>query len=222
MTPKMSSTYSIDINKKATSAAFWKGCSVFSLILALICMIGMLYFASKQPSRAYVVEVNTATGIATYKDNAISLLEDYEPSQISTLATLSTFIKYLREVPRDEGVQQDYINKAYSMITGQAVTFVENYYNETQPMVRLRTEHTKINVYNAHRVATSTNNTYQFLFNERVFKNEDGSLISEDNYQMSVHVEFYQPRTERDRETNPLGIWIRDISISRIKGGQIE
>lgn len=70
-------------------------------------------------------------------------------------------------------------------------------------------------------MATSSNESYQFLFNEKVFSNEDGSLIAENNYSMSLHVVFYQPRTERDRETNPLGIWIKDISISRIKGGQI-
>ena len=105
---------------------------------------------------------------------------------------------------------------------GSAVNFVENYYQETSPMTRLRSEHTKINVYNAHRVANSANNTYQFSFNERVFSNEDGSLISENNYLMSMQIVFYAPRTERDRETNPLGIWIKDISLSRIKGGQIE
>ena len=218
----MSSIYSLDINKKAQSAAFWKGFSVFALLLAIICFIGMLYFASKQPSRAYVVEVNTTTGIASYKNDGITLLENYAPSETSTLATLSTFIKYLREVSKDEGVQRDYINKAYSMITGSAVNFVENYYKETSPMTRLKSEHTKINVYNAHRVANSSNNTYQFSFNERVFSNEDGSLISENNYLMSMQIVFYAPRTERDRETNPLGIWIKDISLSRIKGGQIE
>lgn len=71
---------------------------------------------------------------------------------------------------------------------GSAVNFVENYYQETSPMTRLRSEHTKINVYNAHRVANSANNTYQFSFNERVFSNEDDSLINENNYLMSMHI----------------------------------
>lgn len=218
---KKASTYSIEVNKLATSLTLWRTVAIFALLLALISLAGMLYFAQRLPERAYVVEVDTSTGIATYKQDGITLLEDYTPSETSTLAALSSFIKYFREVTRDSTVQQEYINRVYSMITGQAVSFVENYYKENPPIIRLQSENVKITVYNAHRVATSSNESYQFLFNEKVFSNEDGSLIAENNYSMSLHVVFYQPRTERDRETNPLGIWIKDISISRIKGGQI-
>ena len=102
---KKASTYSIEVNKLATSLTLWRTVAIFALLLALISLAGMLYFAQRLPERAYVVEVDTSTGIATYKQDGITLLEDYTPSETSTLAALSSFIKYFREVTRDRTVQ---------------------------------------------------------------------------------------------------------------------
>lgn len=217
-----SSFYSLDINKKARSASFWKGYSIVATIVAIASFLFMVKFASAYPKKAYVVEVDTSSGVASYKTDGITLLENYTPSETSTLASLSTFIKSLREITRDEIIQREYINKVYSMITGSAVNFVDNFYKENPPLQRMKAENVKIQVYNGHRVANSSQNSYQFFFNEKVYDNKDNSLKDENNYMISFHLDYYAPQTERDRETNPLGIWIKDISISRIKGGSIE
>lgn len=212
--PTNNSLYSLDINKKATEASFWKGWSILASIIAIISIGASIYFASYIPKKAYVVEVNTQTGVASYKENGITLLQDYKPSDASVMNDLQNFIKNFRGVSPDEAIMRERITKVYARVTSKARNTVEKFYEETKPMMRLRSERVEITVYNMHRV---TENYYEFLFNERVFSREDNTLMSEDNKKMTIHITFYAPTTDRDRELNPLGIFIDDISLSSIK-----
>lgn len=209
--------YSLDLNKKQNRSSFFKGVCVVETIIILVLSFMCYYIYNFIQERAYVIEVNTLTGVSKLKNNSVVPLKEYQPSVDIIMNDLRFFIEALRTVTADDSIQKAYIEKVYSKATKNALSYVNDYYEKNPPLTLSRTEKREISVYNIHRISDST---YEFLFNERIFDRTDSNkLIKETNNKATLHIRLFSPSSDRDRELNPLGLFIDDISFSVIKNG---
>lgn len=206
------SYYNTIINTLNRKVATYKALCIF-LIIVFVIQVGVnVYIASLPKTVPYVIEIS-ADGDAKYLRDTVKLLDDWQPSEDTTRLFIGNFIENLRNVSTDRQVTTANLLKVYAMMTANAADQIKSYIKDTDPINRGKTEKVMAKVYNISKLSDQT---YQVDWRETVTTTTD-RLISDKQYRAILQITFYRPRTEEQRENNPLGLWITDISVSAIK-----
>ena len=207
--------YTLDVNRKAQSASFWKGFSLFALLVTVALAVLCLYILKHKRVVGYVVEVDKTTGVSTFKENAVVPFEEYEPTLETKIYVLTSFVKEFWGVTVDENIQKEWIRRTYAKVEKGALNYVDGYYRENPPLALQKSERRDVEVYNVHRL---TDDTFVILFRLSRWSSE-GRLLGESNNKVSMHIRRFAPSTEYAREQNWFGIFIDDLSFSVIRDG---
>lgn len=199
---------------------YYKGFSI-ALFIALLLVLSLcvILIMRQKIEIPYVIEINRE-GDARYVDNAVSTLSEWSPSTTTVMNLLRDYIVSLRGISEDSNIQEERIKKVYAHSTKDALYYVNSYLKETSPMERLKNEKVVVDVYAITPLDTKNNSIFQLDFNEKTY-GLSKDLKKEENYRAILKIKFYRPKTKGLQEANPLGVYVNEIEISKIKDGYV-
>jgi type IV secretion system protein VirB5 len=194
----------------------WMLTTLFSLLVALAAVGGMIHIGSQSKFIPYVVQVDSLGQVAAAApaDRAI-------PADPRILrATAAAFISDLRLVTPDIALQRKAVFRSYAHLSAKdpATAKANEWLNgseESSPFKRAEKEMVSTEL---HSVLQQTADTWQIDWTETV-RNRQGVGVGKP-YRMRALVTLYTvPPTKDTKEEqlldNPLGIFVRDFSWSK-------
>lgn len=209
----ISAQYNTVVSKLRLKLSVWRVLAVaFScVILLLVIAIGWI---GSRPRPGYIVEVMASTGEAYLNPNTVYNASEYVPSDAVIRNALNTFVTKLRSVSTDRSVTSRWLMDVYAMMDQHAADQIREYVQSTDPVNRGLNEKVEVVVFNISQLSESS---YQVDWRETVTDARSGALTSDQRYRGILQTAFYTPRNDQQLESNPLGFYVTDISISSIK-----
>lgn len=205
---------------KSKKTGFFLGVCLTNIFL----IIGIIYLALKPKTEiGYVVEVSQLTGEQRKIENVVKEVYEYSMPEYILANVVRTYIVNLRGVSNDDEVNRENERNVYAHSQKNAVSFIRNYYEKNNPVVRGKTERVKIDVINCQRINTNDKDTFKFLvdWNEVVSDLNFQNVKSDKDYRADIDVKQYKPN-DLTAKRNPVGVYITNITISEIENGYIK
>lgn len=188
----------------------WRRAAFVALLIALLETGGLIALAMKSKVVPYVVAIDSlgrtvASGPAEQTTSADDKLKR---------AALFHWVSDLRTVTIDGVAQRKAIDRVYTMIASGSPAQVEvgDFYRLAPPHERAHTRTVDVEVKAAF--ATSER-TYQVEWTETI-RGLSGQVESEERWKGSFTIAVNPPTDERLIRLNPLGIFVTNVSWSRV------
>jgi type IV secretion system protein TrbF len=197
-----------------SSRQMWQLIAILSLLLAMGALAGIIQIGRESKLIPYVVEVDKL-GQAV----AVSPAQVAEPADPRVIkATVASFISDARLVTPDGTLQRGAVLRVYAvLVAGDPATAKMNeWLNGTpnaNPFKRAETEMVSVEI---KSIMPQTDSTWQVDWVETV-RDRKGVMTSEP-FRMRALVTVYlaPPTTEEQMRKNPLGIFVRDFSWTKL------
>jgi len=197
-----------------SSRQMWQLIAILSLLLAMAAVAGIIQIGRQSKLVPYVVEVDKL-GQAV----AVSSAQVAEPADPRVIrATVASFISDARLVTPDGTLQRGAVLRVYAvLVAGDPATAKMNEWlngnPDANPFKRAETEMVSIEI---KSVMPQTDSTWQVDWVETV-RDRKGVMTSEP-FRMRALVTVYlaPPTTEEQVRKNPLGIFVRDFSWTKL------
>lgn len=210
-------SFNSHVGSVVSSRQTWQVIGLLSLLIALASVGGLIHIGSKSQFIPYIVEVDQLGAIQAA--GPLSATDASNPRVIKS--TVSEFIENARLVSPDLELQRKAIFDLYAHLApgDPATTKMNEWLNgdeNANPIKRSETEMVSIEI---RSVLPQTQSTWQVDWIETT-RNRQGSMESEPE-QMRSLVTVYTAESlatnEKQRRLNPLGIYVRDFSWSKLK-----
>ncbi|QIQ22519.1 VirB8/TrbF family protein [Zophobihabitans entericus] len=200
-----------------SSRLSWQVVGIIALLISLYAVYGIISIGSQSKFIPYIVEHNVSTGRVSGGQLAYPA---ERPEKIMFQAAVSDYIFYSRLVTADAAMQRKAVFKVYSMLTDTDPAFAKM--NEWMradgktPFERAAKELVSIEI---RSVLPQTADTWQIEWVETT-RDRQGALVGTP-FIMRALVTVYQaePKSEKtleDMNNNPVNIYVRDFSWSRL------
>jgi type IV secretion system protein VirB5 len=183
---------------------------LIAIIMTITCMGlagGLVFMSTKSSVMPYIVEVGPdgARAIGPAQQ------QQYVPKEQEIKYFLSQFILYIRAIPTDPVLYRQNWNLAYGLMRQEAANKMTNIVQQEKMFEKLGKETVQVEVIS---VLPVTKDSWQVNWNETDYNNGTKG----DSYKMSgiFTIDLGTPKTEQELSINPLGIYIKDFSWSRI------
>lgn len=193
-----------------TRARSWRLAAVLALAVALVATCGLIALSMKAKVIPYVVAIDNlgrvlAAGPADQASRADDRLKR---------AALFQWVSDLRTVTTDGVAQRRAIDRVYSMIANGSPAQVEigEFYRSDPPYQRAQTKTVDVDV---KAVFAASDKTYQVEWTETI-RGLSGQVESEDRWKGSFTIAVSPPSDERLIRVNPLGIYVTNVSWSKV------
>jgi type IV secretion system protein TrbF len=193
-----------------TRARNWRLAAVLALAVALVATCGLIALSTKAKVVPYVVAIDNlgrvlAAGPADQASRADDRLKR---------AALFQWMSDLRTVTTDGVAQRKAIDRVYSMIANGSPAQVEigDFYRNDPPFDRAQKRTVEVDV---KAVFPVSDRTYQVEWTE-IVRGLSGQIESQDNWKGSVTIAISPPNDERLIRVNPLGIYVTNVSWSKV------
>ena len=193
-----------------TRARNWRIAAVLALAVALVATCGLIALSTKAKVIPYVVAIDNlgrvlAAGPADQASRADDRLKR---------AALFQWMSDLRTVTTDGVAQRKAIDRVYSMIANGSPAQVEvgDFYRNDPPFDRAQKRTVEVDV---KAVFPVSDRTYQVEWTE-IVRGLSGQIESQDNWKGSVTIAISPPNDERLIRVNPLGIYVTNVSWSKV------
>ncbi|MGH7715891.1 MAG: VirB8/TrbF family protein [Vulcanimicrobiaceae bacterium] len=164
--------------------------------------IGVVWEAAQSKVVPYVVEVDKL-GDAV----AVARADRATPTDERVVtAQLAAWIVDVRSVSSDPLAQKSALSRAYALTAATGTTFLNDYYRDHSPFGQTRTVAVSIDA-----VLPISKQTYQIQWTEDA-RDLQGRDIGTTQWLASVTVAFDPPTDERGILSNPLGLYVTNIS----------
>lgn len=188
----------------------WRIAAVLALAVALVATCGLIALSTKAKLVPYVVAIDNlgrvlAAGPADQASRADDRLKR---------AALFQWMSDLRTVTTDGVAQRKAIDRVYSMIANGSPAQVEigDFYRNDPPFDRAQKGTVEVDV---KAVFPVSDRTYQVEWTE-IVRGLSGQIESQDNWKGSVTIAISPPNDERLIRVNPLGIYVTNVSWSKV------
>lgn len=197
------------------SRQIWQAIALICLMIAVGAVGGGIYFASQSTFIPYVVEVDKlGQAVAVRRAERASAIDER-----IVHASLAAFVRDVRIVSFDRAAQNDAIWRAYAMLQNSdpATTKITEYMRDPVTNPAKRAEEVSVGI-EIVSVLRQTEETWEVDWVERVWTRQG---IREGQYRMRglLTIYFVPPTsstTEEEIRMNPLGMYVRDFTWSRI------
>ena len=193
-----------------TRARNWRIAAVLALSVALVATCGLIALSTKSKVVPYVVAIDNlgrvlAAGPADQASRADDRLKR---------AALFQWMSDLRTVTTDGVAQRKAIDRVYSMVANGSPAQVEigDFYRNDPPFDRAQKRTVEVDV---KAVFPVSDRTYQVEWTE-IVRGLSGQIESQDNWKGSVTIAISPPNDERLIRVNPLGIYVTNVSWSKV------
>jgi len=198
-----------------SSRQIWQATALLALLIALGAVGGIIHIGSQSRFVPYIVEVDKLG-----QANAVKRAERAAEVDGRILhATIAAFVRDSRMVSFDRNVQNDVIWRIFSMLQSSdpATTKITEYMKDpaTSPTKRAETHSVGVEI---SSVLQQTAETWEVNWTEKVW---DRQGIRVEQYRMRGLITVYTvppttSTTEEEIRRNPLGIFVRDFTWSRV------
>lgn len=193
-----------------TRARNWRLAALLALAVALVATCGLIVLSTKAKVIPYVVAIDNlgrvlAAGPADQASRADDRLKR---------AALFQWVSDLRTVTTDGVAQRKAIDRVYSMIASGSPAQVEigEFYRSDPPYQRAQTKTVDVDV---KAVFAASDKTYQVEWTETI-RGLSGQVESEDRWKGSFTIAVSPPTDEKLIRVNPLGIYVTNVSWSKV------
>jgi type IV secretory pathway TrbF-like protein len=204
------------VGRLVADRLLWQAIALLSLLVALACVGGLVHIAGQSRFVPYVVEVD-AQGNAHAVRRADGMSTASQPM---LEAQLDRFITLSRRVSADIAVQRQAIFEVYALLEADSAAAgkMTDHLNGDPlktPFARAQNETVSTEVRSVLRQSAES---WQIDWTETVFERTSGRR--KDQFEMRALVQLRQAHVQHDSEeslrANPLGVYIRDYSWSRL------
>ncbi len=214
-------TWNAHISSQVREKYMWLAVAIISLMIAFTSVGGIVYVGSKSKFIPYLVEVDKLGQVSW--QGPIETISNIDPRIIK--ATLRTFISEARMVTPDVIVQKKSIYSVYAHIAHNtpAITKMNEFYNGTprsSPFKRAKKEMVSVKIIS---VIPQSSDTWQVDWEETT-RDRSGRIIHRPRSWRAMVTVFTTPtigQKEEQIQKNPLGIYVKDFTWSRILGGNV-
>lgn len=188
----------------------WRRAAFAALLIALLETGGLIALAMKSKVVPYVVAIDSlgrtvASGPAEQTTAADDKLKR---------AALFHWVSDLRTVTIDGVAQRKAIDRVYTMIANGSPAQIEvgDFYRLAPPHERAQARTVDVEV---KAVFATSERTYQLEWTETI-RGLSGQVESEERWKGSFTITVNPPTDERLIRLNPLGIYVTNVSLSRV------
>ena len=183
-----------------------------SIVVALVLCLALTYFAIRTNIKVFLVQVDKTTG-APMEVNVLTK-SNVKVGEKETKYFISKFILDVRTLPKDTAYYDNKLKENAFFLTQNSQKKLDAMIQETGTIQMLADKiTTNVNIVSANKL-TNTSNTYQVRWKEKQFS-EIGMEIQDASYLGVFTVEYVNEKNEELVAKNPLGIIIKDFTISR-------
>ena len=188
----------------------WRGAAVLALLVALAEAVVIIGVATRPRTTPYVVAVDSLGRVA-----AAGTVDRTSPvDERMKLAAITQWVQDMRGLTSDGLAERAAIDHVYAMIGSQsaAQTLVTDYFRANQPFERGSLETVQVEV---NAILPNSPHSYEVDWTETQ-RTLDGKPISSDKWRGIFTVAFNPPTDEAVLRVNPFGIYVMDITWSKV------
>ena len=194
-----------------TNAKLKKGLGI-SIVINHILILALIFFVLRTNIKVFLVQVDKTTG-APMEVNVLTK-SNVKVGEKETKYFISKFILDVRTLPKDTTYYDNKLKENAFFLTQNSQKKLDAMIQETGTIQMLADKiTTNVNIVSANKL-TNTSNTYQVRWKEKQFS-ETGMEIQDTSYLGVFTVEYVNEKNEELLAKNPLGIIIKDFTISR-------
>jgi type IV secretion system protein TrbF len=193
-----------------TRARNWRAAAFLGLGIALIATGGLIALSLRSKVVPFIVAVdNLNRVVASGPADETSVADDKLKR-----AAIYQWVSNLRTVTIDGIAQRKAIDRAYSMIANgsPAQVAIGDYYRNDPPHQRAQTRTVDVEV---KAVFATSDRTYEVEWMETM-RSLTGQIQGEERWKGSVTIAVNPPSDERLVRVNPLGVYVTNVSWSRL------
>lgn len=194
----------------------WQFVALVSLFTSLLSISGLIMIANRSQYVPYVIHIDKLGQIHSIGP----IHQSYEIDERSLKYTLAKFIENLRLVTPDRVLQRKAILDVYAHILPQsaAKNKIFEWYNNSESNVLKRAERELASI-NISDILQLSDKTWQISWSESITDHKGILLRPIVNMKAILTVEIVPPSHSTDEQEmflNPLGIFVKDLSWSKV------
>jgi type IV secretion system protein TrbF len=193
-----------------TRARNWRTLATLCALVALLATAGMTWLSARSHIVPFVVLMDNlgrplASGVAEQ-----TTLNDDRLKRVSIM----TWVENLRLVTTDGVAQRKAIDHVYAEIASgsSAQTFVSEFYRSNEPFKRAQTDTVSVDI---NSVLPTSDRTFEVDWVETT-RDLYGAVKATDHWKGSFSIALNPPADERLARINPLGIYITNLSWTKV------
>lgn len=213
---KAAGTFQSDLYNLALDKDVAKKRNLICLCLIALCVIAVIFVATTANYKTYVVRVDNATG--QVETGGELKATNYSPQEVELKHFIAQFIIDIRTVPLDPVQYKLSLDRSKHFLTSEASQKLNTMLTQDNPIQKLGRMTVQPQIRSIQKQPGSKD-TYQIRWTEEEFSLAGGTTGKKINY-VSLFSVGIEPQGSREEELliNPLGLKIKDLTISKETG----
>jgi type IV secretion system protein VirB5 len=156
----------------------------------------------------YVVEVDGQGAVRLVGSPAT---QRWKPSEGVKRHFLEEWLLDVRELSSDKEVVREDLLEAYAAVTSKAKAQLDTFVEETKPFEKIGKETRQLNISSINKVSEDS---YRLEWQEKVY-GKSGYVEGAERYVGIITLLHRKPTNREELEQNPLGIYVKQLSINQ-------
>jgi len=192
------------------AARNWRLLAVTSSVVALTAVLGLIVIGAKPKVIPYIVAVDNLGKVVSQGTAVQASVADDRLKR----AALWSWVQDWRMVSSDATVEKNAIERVYAQIGNgtPAALRISDAYRDGSPLKLAQTETVSVNV---RALYASSKDSYEVEWTETIFDLK-GEQIGTQNYKGVITISIHPPDDEGLARVNPLGIYVTNVSWSKV------
>lgn len=192
------------------AARNWRLLAVTSSVVAFVAVLGLIVIGAKPKVIPYIVAVDNLGNVVSQGTAVQASVADDRLKR----AALWSWVQDWRMVSSDAAVEKNAIGRVYAQIGNgtPAALRISDAYRDGSPLKLAQTETVSVNV---RALYASSKDSYEVEWTETIF-DPKGEQIGTQNYKGVITISIHPPEDEGLARVNPLGIYVTNVSWSKV------
>ncbi len=192
------------------AARNWRLLAVTSSVVALVAVLGLIVIGAKPKVIPYIVAVDNLGNVVSQGTAVQASVADDRLIR----AALWSWVQDWRMVSSDATVEKNAIERVYAQIGNgtPAAIRISDAYRDESPLKLAQTETASVNV---RALYASSKDSYEVEWAETTFDLK-GEQVGTQNYKGVITISIHPPEDEGLARVNPLGIYVTNVSWSKV------
>jgi type IV secretion system protein VirB5 len=191
-------------------ALIFKIIAILCLLITLISVYGNVYQAKQNKIVPYVVEIDKLGQAAAVK--RADIVTQIPKSLIQS--ELAEVIVNWRTVTADLDLQRRMVDRLSSFVSGSAQGFITEWFEKNNPYAVAK-ENKLVQVEIKGLPLPVSNESWRVEWTETV-RNHAGNFISSTAYEATMRIKISPPTVDAQIMVNPGGVWVIELSYSKV------